>query len=107
MTTQELSAMTVVELRKLAKENGVKLGAGVSKSDIVAKLAAALCDAQPAAEPVPAPAPAAASGEDGALVAAITAAVAAYIDSDPALASQFASGFRVVSFKPTSKNRNR
>ena len=57
MTTQELSAKTVVELRKLAKENGVKLGAGVSKSDIVAKLAAALCDAQPAAEPVPAPAP--------------------------------------------------
>lgn len=61
----------------------------------------------PAPAPVPAPAPAAAPGEDGALVAAITAAVAAYIDSDPALASQFASGFRVVSFKPTSKNRNR
>ena len=61
---------------------------------------------EPAPE-APAPAPAAAPGEDGALVAAITAAVAAYIDSDPALASQFASGFRVVSFKPTSKNRNR
>ena len=61
----------------------------------------------PAPAPVPAPAPAAAPGEDGALVAAITAAVAAYIDSDPALTSQFASGFRVVSFKPTSKNRNR
>lgn len=41
MTTQELNAKTVIELRKLAKENGVKLGAGVSKSDIVAKLAAA------------------------------------------------------------------
>lgn len=44
MTTQELSAKTVIELRKLAKANGVTLGAGVSKSDIVAKLAAALSD---------------------------------------------------------------
>ena len=55
MTTQELSAKTVIELRKLAKANGVTLGAGVSKSDIVAKLAAALADdAQEApAAPVP------------------------------------------------------
>lgn len=45
--------------------------------------------------------------DDSALVAAITAAVATYIDSDPALAAQFASGFRVVSFKPTNKSRNR
>lgn len=53
MTTQELNAKTVIELRKLAKENGVKLGAGVSKSDIVAKLAAALGDvAAPAAPAV-------------------------------------------------------
>lgn len=51
MTTQELSAKTVIELRKLAKENGVTLGAGVSKSDIVAKLAAALGDAEPAPAP--------------------------------------------------------
>ena len=36
----------------------------------------------------------------GMLVAGVlTAAVAAYIDSDPALSSQFAGGFRVVSFK--------
>lgn len=41
MTTQELNAKTVLELRKLAKECGVKLGAGVTKSDIVAKIAAA------------------------------------------------------------------
>lgn len=46
-----------------------------------------------------APAPVAAPADDGALVAAITAAVAAYIDSDPALSSRFAGGFRVVSFK--------
>ncbi len=45
--------------------------------------------------------------DDGALIAAITAAVSAYIESDPALASQFAGGFRVVSFKPTTKSRNR
>lgn len=42
MTTQELNSKTVLELRKLAKEHGVKLGAGVSKADIVAKLAEAL-----------------------------------------------------------------
>ncbi len=57
---------------------------------------------KPASAPVAAPA-----ADDGALVAAITAAVAAYIESDPALASQFAGGFRVVSFKPTAKSRNR
>lgn len=49
--------------------------------------------------PTEAPTPVAAPADDGALVAAITAAVAAYIDSDPALSSQFAGGFRVVSFK--------
>jgi sodium pump decarboxylase gamma subunit len=70
----------------------------------------AKADPKPAA---PAPAPtapavqAAPAADNGALIAAITAAVAAYIESDPALSSQFAGGFRVVSFKPTSKNRNR
>ena len=65
----------------------------------------------PAAKPEAAPAApvAAAPANDDALVAAITAAVAAYIDSDPALSSQFAGGFRVVSFKKkngkTSWNR--
>lgn len=58
--------------------------------------------AKKAAEPAPAstPAPvASAPANDDALVAAITAAVATYIESDPALSSQFAGGFRVVSFK--------
>ena len=41
MSELDLSSKTVIELRKLAKENGVTLGAGVSKADIVAKLAAA------------------------------------------------------------------
>ena len=52
-----------------------------------------------AVEPAPAPAPVAPATSDDALVAAITAAVAAYIESDPALSSQFSGGFRVVSFK--------
>ena len=60
-------------------------------------------------EPAPAAPVAAAPANDDALVAAITAAVAAYIDSDPALSSQFAGGFRGVSFKKkngkTSWNR--
>ena len=60
-------------------------------------------------EPAPVAPVAAAPANDDALVAAITAAVAAYIDSDPALSSQFAGGFRVVSFKKkngkTSWNR--
>ena len=54
--------------------------------------------AKKAVEPAPA-APAATPANDDALVAAITAAVAAYIESDPALSSQFKGGFRVVSFK--------
>ena len=37
----DLSTKTVIELRKIAKEYGVTLGAGVSKADIVAKLEAA------------------------------------------------------------------
>ena len=55
----------------------------------------------PVAPAVPA-VPVAPATDDGQLIAAITAAVAAYIESDPALSSQFASGFRVVSF--TKKN---
>ncbi len=34
----ELQAMTVIQLRKLAKENGVKLGAGIDKAGIVERL---------------------------------------------------------------------
>ena len=63
---------------------------------------AAVAPKQEAPVPAPAPAPVApiADGTDGATVAAITAAIAAMIDSDPALKSQFANGFRVVSFRP-------
>ncbi len=49
--------------------------------------------------PVAAPAPV---SDDPAVVAAITAAIAAMIESDPALSTQFADGFRVVSFKRRS-----
>ena len=46
--------MTVIELRKLARENKITLGAGVSKADIIAKLEAAGVAPQ---EPEPAPEP--------------------------------------------------
>ena len=59
------------------------------------------------AAPAPVPAVTAPVADDGQLIAVITAAVAAAIESDPALTSQFASGFRVVSFKKTDKSRNR
>ncbi len=53
-------------------------------------------------EPAPvAPAPIPA-GTDPAVVAAITAAIAEMIASDPALAEQYAGGFRVVEFKRKS-----
>lgn len=38
MTIESLKEMTVIELRKLAKENGVKLSAGISKDGIVERL---------------------------------------------------------------------
>ncbi len=55
-------------------------------------------------EPAPAPAPVAPIpvGTDPAVVAAITAAIAEMIASDPALAEQYAGGFRVVEFKRKS-----
>lgn len=55
MSTLDLSSMTVLELRKLAKENGVKLSAGISKSGIIERISAAL-NAAPAPEAKPAPA---------------------------------------------------
>ncbi len=44
MQKTELQALTVLELRKIAKANGVKLSAGISKEGIVDKLAEALAD---------------------------------------------------------------
>lgn len=52
MQNAQLQAMTVVQLRKLAKENGVKLSAGIDKSGIVARLTEALAD-EPVDQPVP------------------------------------------------------
>ena len=60
---------------------------------------AAVAPKQEAPAPAPTPVAPIADGVDGATVAAITAAIAAMIDSDPALKSQFANGFRVVSFR--------
>lgn len=47
MSSLELSSMTVIELRKLAKEKHVRLGAGLSKEGIIHKLAAALTSQEP------------------------------------------------------------
>ena len=44
MTKNELNDMTVLQLRKLAKENRIVLGAGIDKAGIVDKLSAVLCD---------------------------------------------------------------
>lgn len=38
MTESELSSMTVIQLRKLAKENNITLGAGIDKAGIIAKI---------------------------------------------------------------------
>lgn len=70
MSALDLSSKTVLELRKIAKEQGVKLGAGISKAGIIAKLEdamgasaevpaapeAAVEEAAPAAEPAQEPA---------------------------------------------------
>ena len=42
MTLSELQSMTVIQLRKLARENNVVLGAGIDKAAIVGKIAAAM-----------------------------------------------------------------
>ena len=42
MQMEELRQMTVLQLRKVARENGVKLSAGIDKDGIVAKLAQAM-----------------------------------------------------------------
>lgn len=43
MTLDELKSSTVLELRKLAKENGIVLGTGLPKADIIRKISAVLC----------------------------------------------------------------
>ena len=59
MTESELSSMTVIQLRKLAKENNITLGAGIDKAGIIAKIlseadgASAESPAQAAAEEEP------------------------------------------------------
>ena len=43
MTREELNEMTVLQLRKLARDHNVVLGAGIDKSGIIEKLSAAVC----------------------------------------------------------------
>lgn len=55
MQNEELQAMTVIQLRKLAKEHGVKLSAGIDKAGIVERIAQKLSEeAKPAQEAAPA-----------------------------------------------------
>ena len=44
MTTQELSAKTAIELRKIAKENAIPLGAKINKAEIVERIAQCLSE---------------------------------------------------------------
>ena len=85
--------------------NAEKAAKDAAKAAAKAEKEAAKTVAQEAEKAAAAPAPAPAS--DDQLIAVITAAVAAAIEADPALSSQFASGFRVVSFKKTDKSRTR
>lgn len=61
MQIEQLQAMTVIQLRKLAKENGVKLSAGIDKAGIVERVAEKLCAQEtpvpeaPKADSVPQP----------------------------------------------------
>lgn len=57
MPNQDLASKTVAELRKMAKEYGVTLGAGIQKAGIIAKLEAALGDDEATAPEAGQPAP--------------------------------------------------
>lgn len=52
MSELDLSTKTVIQLRKIAKEMGVTLGAGISKAGIIAKLEAAMETGTEAAAPM-------------------------------------------------------
>ena len=56
--SESYEQMSVIELRKIAKEMGVKLGAGINKQGIIDKLNEAGAAAAPPAAPVPAETPA-------------------------------------------------
>ena len=51
MTENELKAMTVLELRKLAKESGIVLGAGIDKAGIIQRILDNTTESSP--DPVP------------------------------------------------------
>ena len=54
---ENFEAMTVIELRKVARENGVTLSAGISKQGIIDRLCEKLVENEPAPAAAPAPAP--------------------------------------------------
>lgn len=55
MTYEELNGMTVLQLRKLAKENAVVLGSGIGKSAIIEKLLPVLSEDMPSSAGSPEP----------------------------------------------------
>lgn len=90
MSEQNLSAMTVIELRKLAKELHVPLSAGISKQGIIDRLTQATAEA-PAAEaakPAEEPAPAQPDEQEEAPAAAPTPAPG-FRPAAPAATSRF------------------
>lgn len=46
MTVEELKSYTVLELRKLAKENNIVLGTGLPKQEIIFKISSVLCPSE-------------------------------------------------------------
>ena len=53
MTYNELNEMTVLQLRKLAKEHSVVLGAGIDKAGIIQKLLSVLPEQDGSESPAP------------------------------------------------------
>lgn len=97
----------VVSLSKVIFYDIPRKARAAAKADSEAqKKAEAELEAKTSQNAVAAPTPQAApQTDDGQLIAVITAAIAATIEGNPEYKSQFASGFRVVSFKRADTER--
>ena len=106
MTTLELSSKTVIELRKIARANGVKLSAGISKEGIVARLTEAL-DGKEIIEEAPPAAPAAAPAEEPAPAAPAEPAPAVETKPAPTPAQpQYKAAWQNPASQPTTPRYN-
>lgn len=107
MSTLDLSSMTVIELRKLAKEKCVKLGAGISKSGIIERLTAALSDDEPVLQDKPATAaeaPAPVAAEEPAKPAPAEVTVSAP-ESKPAVQESAQTQYKAAWHAPAAQPR--